>query len=188
MYFFTCHSHSIINGPSKLLISKCLQVARAIFTVIFTVKVSGTSIGAGFRAIRRKVTFRDLSTSIGSCEHRRSCQWTTLQVRQGPHMPTASNCISHCQQTFFQRQFYRHKATPALRLRDICSRHDRDNPIPRETSDPVVVPKADQAVGHLKDDPGFLNHARDTAISPHAKSRTVADAPCPGGAELQVAH
>jgi argininosuccinate synthase len=60
------HSHSIINEPSKLLISKCLQVARAIFTVIFTVKVLGTSIGAGFRAIRRKVTFRDLSTSIGS--------------------------------------------------------------------------------------------------------------------------
>ena len=107
------HSHSIINEPSKLLISKCLQVARSIFTVIFTVKVSGTSIGAGFRAIRRKVTFRDLSTSIGSGEHSRSYQWTPLQVRQGPHMPTASNCISHCQQTFFHSQFYRHKATPA---------------------------------------------------------------------------
>jgi hypothetical protein len=33
-----------------------------IFTVIFTVKLSGTSIGAGFRGIRRKATFRDLST------------------------------------------------------------------------------------------------------------------------------
>ncbi len=105
--------HSIINEPSKPLISKCFQVARSSFTVIFTVKVSGTSIGAGFRAIRRKVTFRDLSTSIGSGEHCRSYQWTPLQVRQGPHMPTASNCISHCQQTFFHPQFYRHKATPA---------------------------------------------------------------------------
>jgi hypothetical protein len=88
-------------------------------------------------------------------------------------MPTASNCISHSQQTSFHPKFYRHKATPALRLRDICSRHDRDNPIPRETSDPVVVAKADQAVGHLKDDPGFLNHARDTALSPNAKIRTI---------------
>jgi hypothetical protein len=48
------------------LISKWFQVAWSIFTVIFTVKVSGTSIGAGFRAIRRKVTFRDLSRSIDS--------------------------------------------------------------------------------------------------------------------------
>ena len=64
------YSHSIINRPSKLLISKCLQVARSIFTVIFTVKVSGTSIGAGFRAVLRKLTFRDLSRSIDSCDHR----------------------------------------------------------------------------------------------------------------------
>ena len=68
------HSHSIINEPSKLLISQWFQAAMAIFTVIFTVKVSCTSIGAGFRAIRRKVTFRDLSTSIGSGEHGRSYQ------------------------------------------------------------------------------------------------------------------
>jgi hypothetical protein len=45
-----------------------------VFTVIFTVKVSGTSIGAGLRAIQPKVTFRDLSTSIDShadCQHHR---------------------------------------------------------------------------------------------------------------------
>jgi ribosomal protein L3 len=78
------HSHSIINEPSKLLISKCLQVARSIFTVIFTVKVSGTSIGAGFRAIRRKVTFRDLSTSIGSGERRGHHRRASVSVRAAP--------------------------------------------------------------------------------------------------------
>ena len=40
-------THSIINEPSKLLISKYFQVALSIFAV----KVSGTSIGAGFGAI-----------------------------------------------------------------------------------------------------------------------------------------
>jgi len=45
-----------------------------VFTIILTVKVSGTSIGAGLRAIRLEVTFRDLSTSIDShadCQHYR---------------------------------------------------------------------------------------------------------------------
>jgi len=43
-----------------------LAAASQIFTVIFTVKVLSTSIGAGFRPIRPKLTFRDLSTSIDS--------------------------------------------------------------------------------------------------------------------------
>jgi len=60
------HSHSIINEPSKLLICRVLAAASKAFTVTFTVKVPGTSIGAGLRAIRPKVTFRDLSTSIDS--------------------------------------------------------------------------------------------------------------------------
>jgi hypothetical protein len=60
------YSHSIINEPSKLLIRKVFAAASQTFTVIFTVKVLCTSIGAGLRAIRPKVTFRDLSTSIGS--------------------------------------------------------------------------------------------------------------------------
>jgi len=70
------HSHSIINEPSKLLIRKVVAATPQTFTVIFTVNLSGTSIGAGFRAIRPKVTFRDLSTSIDShaaCQfHRRA--------------------------------------------------------------------------------------------------------------------
>jgi len=42
------HSHSIINEPSKLLIRRALAAASLIFTVILTVDLSGTSIGAGF--------------------------------------------------------------------------------------------------------------------------------------------
>ena len=60
------YSHSIVNEPSKLLNCNALSSDLRTFTVIFTVKVSGTSVGAAFRPIRRKVTFRDLSTSIGS--------------------------------------------------------------------------------------------------------------------------
>jgi hypothetical protein len=62
----TPYSHSIINEPSNLLISRELAAASKTFAVTFTVKVPGTSIGAGLRAVRPKVTFRDLSTSIGS--------------------------------------------------------------------------------------------------------------------------
>lgn len=61
------YSHSIINEPSKLLICHVLSPDSQTFTVIFTVNLSGTSIGAGLRAVRRKATFRDLSTSIDSC-------------------------------------------------------------------------------------------------------------------------
>jgi hypothetical protein len=48
------YSHSIINEPSKLLIRKGGDAAPQIFTVIFTVNLSGISIGAGFRAIAQK--------------------------------------------------------------------------------------------------------------------------------------
>jgi hypothetical protein len=58
------YSHSIINEPSALLIRKALAAASQTFTVIFTVNLSGTSMGAGFRAVLRKLTCRDLSTSI----------------------------------------------------------------------------------------------------------------------------
>jgi len=60
------HSHSIINEPSKLLICKVLAAASQILTVISTVNLSGTSIGAGFQAIFKKGTERDLSKSIGA--------------------------------------------------------------------------------------------------------------------------
>jgi hypothetical protein len=70
------HSHSIINEPSKLLIRNVFAASSQTFTVIFTVRMRSTSIGAGFRAVRRKLTFRDLSTSIDSddgCQrHRRA--------------------------------------------------------------------------------------------------------------------
>lgn len=64
------HSHSIINEPSKLLICNAHDAAPQKFTVIFTVKVRSTSIGAGLRAIQPDVTFRDLSTSIDSDDDR----------------------------------------------------------------------------------------------------------------------
>jgi hypothetical protein len=40
------------------------------FTVILTVNLRSTSIGAGLRAIRPEATFRDLSTPIDSSNHR----------------------------------------------------------------------------------------------------------------------
>jgi hypothetical protein len=65
------YSHSIINEPSKLLIRNGRAGVPQILTVTFTVNLSGTSIGAGFRAIRPKSTFRYLSGSIDS---RDDCQ------------------------------------------------------------------------------------------------------------------
>lgn len=64
------HSHSIINEPSKLLICNAPEAVPQKFTVIFTVKVRSTSIGAGFRATRPEASFRDLSTSIDSYDDR----------------------------------------------------------------------------------------------------------------------
>jgi hypothetical protein len=52
------------------LICNAPEAARQKFTVILTVKVRSTSIGAGLQAIRSEVTFRDLSTSIDSRDHR----------------------------------------------------------------------------------------------------------------------
>jgi hypothetical protein len=60
------YSHSIINEPSKLLIRKARAAALQDFTVVFAVNLSGTSIGAGFRAVLRNLTFRDLSKTIDS--------------------------------------------------------------------------------------------------------------------------
>jgi len=64
------YSHSIINEPSKLLICNHTDAAPQKFTVVFTVKVRSTSIGAGLRATRPEATFRDLSTSIDSYDDR----------------------------------------------------------------------------------------------------------------------
>jgi hypothetical protein len=60
------HSHSIVNEISKLLIRNALAAATQTFTVTFTVNLSGTSIGAGLRAIRQNVALRGLSRSIDS--------------------------------------------------------------------------------------------------------------------------
>ena len=107
---FASHSHSIINKPSKLLICMVLDTASRIFTVIFTVKVPGTSIGAGLRAIRPKVTFRDLSRSIDSkndSPHRR-CAPKPVQATSESASP--SSALSHCLTSLFNSFFYRHDA------------------------------------------------------------------------------
>jgi len=74
----------MINERSKLLICKVLASASQIFTVIFTVNLSGTSIGAGFRAVHPKLTFRDLSTSIDSRDHRRHHRRASVSVEEVP--------------------------------------------------------------------------------------------------------
>jgi hypothetical protein len=108
------YSHSIINEPSKLLICNELEADPRNFTVIFTVKVRGTSIGAGLRAIRQNVAFRGLSTSIDSDKgcppHQRAPvkAWEVLGKR------AASNALSLCTETPFRRIFYRHGSIRAV--------------------------------------------------------------------------
>jgi hypothetical protein len=63
------------------LICNAPEAARQKFTVIFTVKVRSTSIGAGLQAIRSEVTFRDLSTSIDSRDHRGHHRRASASVR-----------------------------------------------------------------------------------------------------------
>jgi hypothetical protein len=66
------------------------------FTVIFTVKVRSTSIGAGLRAIRPEATFRDLSTSIDSSNHL-GHRRRRIGVGQGnDEEGLASNSLSYC--------------------------------------------------------------------------------------------
>jgi hypothetical protein len=48
------------------LIRNSLAVALQNFTVVFIVNLSGTSIGAGFRAVLRNLIARDLSRTIDS--------------------------------------------------------------------------------------------------------------------------
>ncbi len=82
------YSHSIINERSKLLSRKGLDAAPQIFTVILAVNLSGTSIGAGLRAVRPKLTFLGLSTSINSHDdrgqHRRHNRRASASVRATP--------------------------------------------------------------------------------------------------------
>jgi len=90
------YSHSIVNEPSKLLIRKALGCAAQVFTVIFTVILLGTSIGAGFRAIVKKCTFRDLSPSIGSRDDCRRDQGSSLRLRDAPKDTSPSNDTTNC--------------------------------------------------------------------------------------------
>jgi hypothetical protein len=108
------------------------------------------------RVEEEKLIFRDLRTSIDSGDQGRDRQRTPWRVRQRPNKPTASKCISHYQQSTLHRKFDRHKAT-SLPITRHLQPADPDNPITRETANPVVVPEADQAAGRFKDEPGFLH-------------------------------
>jgi hypothetical protein len=84
------------------------------FTVIFTVRVRSTSIGAGLRAIRPEATFRDLSTSIDSSNHR-GHRRRRIGVDQGNDQEgLASNALSYCPNSIFRTFFYRHDAARAV--------------------------------------------------------------------------
>jgi hypothetical protein len=75
----------------------CLQ-SKAVpqqFTVSFAVRVRSTGIGAGLRAIRPEATFRDLSTSIDSSNHR-GHRRRRIGVDQGNDQEgLASNALSY---------------------------------------------------------------------------------------------
>ena len=99
------YSHSIINEPSKLLICQHPETVPQKFTVILTVKVRSTSIGAGLRAIRQEATFRDLSTSIDSSNHR-GHRRRRIGVGQGNDQEgPASNTLSYCPDSLFRPNF-----------------------------------------------------------------------------------
>jgi hypothetical protein len=78
--------HSIINEPYKLLNRIAFAAVPQILTVIFAVNLSGTSIGAGFRAVLRKRTFRDLSRSIDSWGARERFIATRPDLRIAPEL------------------------------------------------------------------------------------------------------
>ncbi len=78
------HAHSIVNEPSKLLIRRALAGASKAFTVSSTVNLSGTSIGAGFRALPRRLTLGDLSRCIDSRDHRRQLRRACASVEEPP--------------------------------------------------------------------------------------------------------
>ena len=85
------------------------------YTVTFTVKLTGASIGAGFRAIRQNVTFRGLSRSIGpdnGCQLQRPASVT---IPEGPQKRVTSNALSHCLKRLFCTFFYRHGSAQAVR-------------------------------------------------------------------------
>jgi hypothetical protein len=106
----TPYSHSIINERSRLLICSGLGAESRRFTVILTVKPSGISIGAGLRVIRPKVTFRDLSTSIDSRDHRGHHRRAPGLAQGQGLRGLASNAISLCPASDSRRLLYRQAA------------------------------------------------------------------------------
>ena len=102
------YSHSIVNETSKLLICNTPEADTQNFTVIFTVKLGSASIGAGLQAIRQEATFRDLSTSIDSSNHR-GHRRRRIGVGQGNDQEgLASNALTYCPDCLFRPFLYRH--------------------------------------------------------------------------------
>jgi hypothetical protein len=102
------------------LIGKALDVASKILTVIFTVNLSDTSIGAGLRAIRPNLIFRDLSASIDSHDNRQRHRRALVSVgevpKKGRHQtPQGLSRIT------FGEVFYRRGVARAVKSRDSIS-------------------------------------------------------------------
>ena len=115
------YSHSIVNEPSKLLIGTALDAASKIVSVILTVNLSGTSIGEGFRLVRPKLTFRDLSTSIDShdaCGRRRRAPVSLRQTpKKSGHQAPYAIVTTHCFARDFAVSSRRERCRPsALRI------------------------------------------------------------------------
>jgi len=110
------YSHSIVNERSKLLIGKALNAASKILAVILTVNLPGAAIGAGFRAVRPKLTFRHLSTptTIADAIDARACH-------SGKRPRTAGIRRLELLSQRTRRQFYRQRpagAVPSLSASD----------------------------------------------------------------------
>ena len=114
------YSHSIINERFNQSIFIVLSTAARIFTVTFTVNLPSASIGAGLQAVRPKLTFRDLSTSIDIYRLPRRLPTPSARVRVGRgsvQEAPASNTLSCCPNASFRPYFCRHDAGRAVKLR-----------------------------------------------------------------------
>jgi hypothetical protein len=85
------------------LIFIALPTATCIFAVTFTVNLPSPSIGAGLRAVRPKLTFRDLSTSIDSrddCQRHRHASMSNAKAskkrrHQTPYAVVLTKIFAH---------------------------------------------------------------------------------------------
>ncbi len=93
------HSHSMINKRYKLLIRIDRDSASRRHTVTCNVKLSGTSTGAGFRAVRPIPTLRGRSRSISSRATREPPFCMSTWALESSPATWASSLLSGCRET-----------------------------------------------------------------------------------------